>query len=523
MKSFIRKSSTGIFAAIVFAAAILFNILFYAASLRNPMTWDEVDYASAAQSGITANAFERNSLSFIQLAELGLAKINKREPDAAAFPPERSDPFQLRHFHPPLPVYYWNLFLNDNLELRNRSLRISSIFLSVLCACVILFFILKTFRGNGRLTFLAGCTAVPFFTGSTLFLNSFLELNFHFVFLIAVLLFVLSLRNYLSESSRANAIWLGLASTVVVCTLETSAFIFAGAFLSVIILKQQRKFNAHLKIIFLVFIISSLIIWPGIITTLGPVKSWAMYVYRIFAVHNASYEDISVPSKLIKLVSANLIFFLVIIFGYVKLFLVLRADKNTDRLILLPGMIGLFYALAMLPFALNNTYVFPAAGLLFIGSVPGIIKWMDSSVKIKILFSCLCLALIASLYFKTDFAAIKNKSESLRQKFAGDLIEIKDLLKFKQPLLIDGARIFNYYLPGNEENISELFRINTHTAEFAVRENYRYIRQDSAIENKYYKGIIVGKTRNYSPEQYEKLKQWGYQFKELNNYYLFFR
>ena len=89
-------------------------------------------------------------------------------------------------------------------------------------------------------------------------------------------------------------------------------------------------------------------------------------------------------------------------------------------------------------------------------------------------------------------------------------------------MIIDGGRIFRYYLPAESEYIVELFRINTKTSEFAIRQNYEYIRQDNLIENRYYRGILIGKYRNYSAIQFEKLKQCGYTLRELNNYYLFY-
>ena len=108
------------------------------------------------------------------------------------------------------------------------------------------------------------------------------------------------------------------------------------------------------------------------------------------------------------------------------------------------------------------------------------------------------------------------------ENFKSDLSEVKNILSDKTPILIDGGRIFRYYLPAESENIIELFRINTKTSEFAIRKNYEYIRQDSLIEKRYYRGILIGKNRNYSAVQFERLEQWGYTLKELNNYHLFY-
>jgi len=516
------KNRSGGFAFVLFLSSIIFNIQYQSCNLGRPLKWDETDYASAAQSGVITNAFEKHSMSFIQLAELGMARLKNLEIDLKTFPIESQDPFQLRHFHPPLPVYCWHFFLNSDLDVQQAYLRLSNILLSVIISLALLFFIIKTtVSSNKKILFFTGFLLIPLFITSGLFLKSFFELNFHIYFFLVTIWFIHCLMSYISITSRRNAVMLGLSAALIVCTLETSLFIFAGTLLSVFLLKKQSVFKSNKKIIFAVLIVSSIIIWPGILNTLGPVKSWAMYVYRVFAVHNASYEDVSVLSNLLDILRGDYLFFLLMITGYVQIFISFFSERPMDRLVLIPGIIGLFYAIVMLPFTLNHTYIFPSVGLLFIGSVPGIVKLVESSEKVKHMFLALCIIYITSLYMITDFGLMRSNAQKQADYFNSDLLEVKKLLSAKQPLLIDGGRIFRYNLPEEEENIIELFRINTKTSEFAIRKNYNYVLQDSMIENRFYKAIVIEQRRNYTTEQFEKLKHWGYTMKELNNYYLF--
>lgn len=508
---------------ILFAAAVFYGILFNASRTTDYLTWDETDYAKAAQSGIAVNALEQQTLSLLEFSELGLAKIWKQQPDVSNFPSEFKDPFLLRHFHPPLPVYYWSLFLSGDITTQDYLLRLSNIILQAICALIILFFTIAVFpSGFRQRTIFFSCIAVSFFITSDIFLYTFSEMNFHSFFLIASVLFVFTLIKYLVNPIRRNAIFFGLSFAVVFCTLETSPFVFSGAILSVLILKQWINFKTHWKTATLTFIIASMVLLPGIVFTLGPVKSWAMYVYRVFAAGNESYDAVSVFTNLLSLLKNNWLLVLVMLAGYVKIIFALRSEKNISRVILLPAITGLLYGVLILPFTLNTTYIFPAIGLIFLGSLPGLFKIAESSPKFIYFFSVLAVVSICVLFFKTDFKEMKDIAVKKQMNFSSDLNEVKNLLSRGQPVLADGGRILTYYLPGDAELIYELFRIHNHNAQFAIRKNYSYVVQENDLKNNFYSGILIGKGRNYTAEQLEQLKQWGYKFKELNNYFLFY-
>ncbi|HLG35819.1 MAG TPA: hypothetical protein VI757_13130 [Bacteroidia bacterium] len=518
-----KQNGSTIFGFFIFGAALMYFFLVQYNRMERLLEWDEADYAKASQYGIIRNAFEQESLSFIQFAYLGIAKAKKAPVNTEGFPPESEDVFLLRHFHHPLPIYYFSLFLNDDIAKQDILLRVSNMLLSFLCACIMFFIAVKSFFGKiETIALFSACLSVAIFITSDLFLNSFQVIHFHNFFMLVSVLFAWTLTNYLNRPSGTNAIWLALSAMGVVCVLETSLFIFLGALFSVFLLKQNKKFKGYAILIILVFLLSTVLIWPGIIKTLGPAKSYAMYAYRIFAMKNVEYENVSLMTNILNIISGNPLLLIIMVAGYVKLIFELSGNKNSDKILLVPGIIGLFYFIAMIPFTLSGNYIFPAAGLLFIGSVPGINGLINHSRKTKFIFTVLCFIYIASIFLKTEFTVIKNNTFDRKEKIQSDMTELKNLFRYEQPLLVDGGHIVQYYFPQDAKWINSLYGFDALSGEFAIRKNYQYVLQDSLLKSRYYRGVFIGKQRNYRQEQLEQLKLWGYKFKELNYYYLFY-
>jgi hypothetical protein len=521
MKHSLNKLSTagGI---MLFVAAVCYGVIFNSCRTPGFLTWDETDYTKAAQAGIAVNMLEQHTLSFADFLELGYLKLKKQTQDLAEYPSEFVDPFHLRHFHPPLPVYFWWFFLSDDISSQDEQLRFSNLLLQITSALMIFLFVIQAFSSsaNNHKILIAGASTALFIT-SDIFLHAFTEMNFHSFFMVAALFFVYFLKHYLLNTSRANALLLGISSAIILCTLETSPFVFAGAILSIFLFRHKRNFLNQWKVLVLSFIAACLVLWPGIIFTLGPVKSWAMYVYRVYAMSNESYENISLVSTLLFLLKNNLLLTLFLIVGCIKIFLMIRSGEEFNKFVLIPAVVGLLYGLLILPFTLNRTYVFTAAGLMFIGSVPGVLNLFRTPV-LRYGLGLFIFFQVMALFLKTDFVQLRQYAFSREQKFRSDLNEVKKIVSQQKLILADGGRIFSYYLPGHNGQIAELFRVSDNKTQFAVRKNYAYKLQDTELRNNLYSAVLIGKTRNYRQEQFEQLKQWGYKFRELNYYYLFY-
>ena len=116
---------------------IIFFFIYFFQNTTNytnfKLNWDEVDYANVAAKGIINNYIDRDSLSFQSFIEIGLSKFYNKElsDNKNLLVLEQNDNFNLRHFHPPLPVYYWSIFASDknSNEINAKNLRFGNLFL----------------------------------------------------------------------------------------------------------------------------------------------------------------------------------------------------------------------------------------------------------------------------------------------------------------------------------------------------------------------------------------------------------
>jgi hypothetical protein len=508
---------------VLLITSLTYVILFLSTSIARPLTWDEVDYATAAKEGIKKNALAEGTLSFMQMTKLGIAKVKGIKPDVSSLPPESSDLFLRRHFHSVLPVYYWTLFLNDNILTQDVRLKISCMLLVILFVLSVLFLLPKVYKEDNKPNWFILAVLLSFFITSDVFMKSFLALNFHIFFLLVSILFVFALINYLNNTTWRNAVWLGIALAAVVCTLETSVMIFTGALLAIIILKQHKVFLTKTKTVFFSLLIATVFFYPGILKTIEPLKSWEMYAYRIFAMRNAEYKSVSILSNLMDFMASDYLLIMILIIGYGKVISDLFSGRNINRLLLIPCAVGLFYLIIILPFATSITYVLPAIGLLFVGCIPGWIK-IISSDNLRIIIFGIAVLYIAICYYSTDFDLLKAESKKVTENFQKDLMEAKNIVDNGQHLLVDGGHIFRYYFDIDKEDnrVVDLFEFNHEAVQFVTRKEYHYIPMDDLLSQKYFTGVMIDKKRKQFSTKRDRLFQFGYKIKELNSYYLFY-
>ena len=115
----------------------LLSIYFYNLSdLKNlKFNWDEADYVKVSSKGLIENYTDNESLTIKQFIYIGKKKFFNEKFDSyiKTFINEEDDNFNLRHFHPTLPVYYWSLFISDqnSNDVNNQNLRISLLILYI--------------------------------------------------------------------------------------------------------------------------------------------------------------------------------------------------------------------------------------------------------------------------------------------------------------------------------------------------------------------------------------------------------
>lgn len=494
--------------------------------IDRPLDWDEVSYSNAAKQGIIKNATEQNSLNIVDFIRVGRNKVDNTFANTIKNKDydEETDPFKLRHFHPVLPVYYWSFFTSDEIAKNNRHLRWSNVLLAVLFVVLLLICFAKKIKLDlFSSAFFFFC--ISLLITCTAFLESFTALNFHNFSLLAVCFYVFALMNYMESPTKKNVYMLGVSIAGLVLTLETAPFIIVGSAFFVLVLGFRKVFDwrSLAKILSLALLIL-LVLWPGIIFTGGPIKSWAMYAYRIFAVGNEEYSGISAISKWKGLFVENIFFLVVVLVIFISSLRFFRDKKQ--RLVLLSFLTGIFYALMMTPFMINHSYTLPAFGIL----LTGIFYWLTHShVAEKVTHSkmnwVLIIIAIHALYITGRALAMnwqKTKSEVVQKEndFYEDVREIQTH-KSDKPMFIDGAHVMRYYLGMDEKEIVNLELKSYKDPGFYQRVNFQYVSRETELQNKFF-GVVALRRGFVSQEQEQKLQRFGYQEKVLHNYVIFY-
>jgi hypothetical protein len=498
--------------------AIIYFTLFQTSSLKTPLTWDEVNYASAAELGIVSNAFEKGSLNLIQFFNLGYSKLTKKPLNTSNYPPEYNDPFNLRHFHPPLPVYFWSFFSKQN-----KLLRLSNLFLGFIFILLLIIMIYLVQSNRDILLTIETFPLISVFMISKIFNYSFSSLNFHTFFLISSILFIGLLIRFLNKPTQINVIFMGIAGAFLVVTLETWIVIISASALAVLILRYKNIFSFKLvSTFFISFLASLLILWPGIIKTGGPIKAWLMYTYRIFDVRK-EYSHVLLMKNWFEIINKNYWLFILFLFALIST-LYLFKRLAMDKTLLIPFIIGACYALFITPFILNNTYILPAIGIIIFGTIIILQRFFSVHRRFYILLTLLMIIVVITTTITTNFYKLQNKSTMEVSNFNIALTEIKNIITLEKgkPLLVDGGFIFRYYLKTNRNTIEDLDGFDPLHPQFYRRIDYTYENQLPLIQKKYYGAIIFQTNRHYSKSQMEQLKQLGYHEKHIIGYYIFY-
>jgi hypothetical protein len=340
-------------------------LIFYSINLNffeKKFDYDEIDYINASKQGIYSNSFESGSLNIRQFIELAFLKsTSKKTGENKVLPPEDTDPFLLRHFHPPLPVYFWSTALNvlpkninDDVKIKLSTLFLYLVFCYVFIATVQRITNEKTFNYQ-QLIF----TGI-FFT-SPILLNSFLVLNFHIFHAIACMIFINTLVSYLSDNIVWNQYKLGISITILLMTLETGIIVIALSLIFIQLFKgsDALKFFDLVRI-FITFILSLIALWPGVLWTGGPIKSLMMYVYRIFFQNNDEYSSLEKFNMLQMLIQQSPAFF----FFLAMIYILFLKKYFAEWELIIPIMTGLFSLLFIANIAHFTTYFIPSLTLL---------------------------------------------------------------------------------------------------------------------------------------------------------------
>ena len=357
------------------------------------LTWDEVDYAQAARQGFVANWLEEGGLSLP--AFLGF--VQARLDDAPVVFPEgydeATDPLNLRHLHPPLLTYMMVPFSGAQSE---RVLR-----LVLLLGAALLLVTLHRACGPDR----GGSDGAPdgwsfalmLLMGAWASLHGFASLHLHGLMAVTALLATALFLGWLGEPRRGWPVLPALGLALTALTLETAVLIWGGLLALALFWPSpqggdaDRTIRVRLRAAFPVFALALglvAVFWLGGLVKASPLRTATNYAYRIYL----GDEYAPVTARLPGIARAALPFLLLAGSAMgARIVTGIRLSWRSRAFLL----VGLVYGVVMVPVALSETYLIPAAVLLTVPSLAALTHVKGRAARASILLA-IVIALAAS-------------------------------------------------------------------------------------------------------------------------------
>lgn len=501
----------------LFAASLAYAALCIHFSAQTPLGWDEIDYVNASREGLAANHLEQNSLSLLQFYKLGSLKRGGDQQAVAAYasslPDEKKDPFQLRHFHPPLPNYFWMAW--DKFTQTSSGWHYSMLFVLLLSGLAFYFTLPRGSRSFGLIT------GAVFFS-ATAAANAFTTLNYHVFHLPACIFYAAVFFRHLENPVRRNGILLGIAAALLLLTLEMGLAVLALSALSVLLLRRTREYFRRQTIFSLLagFLLTIALCWFGFFLKGGSFKALLMYVYRVIAAGNEEYSQVSAGRFWLQLCREN-IFLVGWCFAGTAVTVYAIWRKLVPRTYLAPLLLAVGYAIIMSPFAIAQTYIIPALGLLcfqFALVLGALVRNRTAEKYIQALPYFLVLPL-AFAFAGRNFQTLSTEAAFAKRDLEGDLAQIRSLTDSSATILATGAHVPAFYLP--EYHFSDAQRNSFSDTTLFARKNYTYVSLEDSLRQKRYGAILVQKLLDYPEPSLKHIESLGYRRYTLNDFEFF--
>lgn len=378
------------------------------------LTRDEVDYAQAARQGLVANWLEEGGLSLP--AFLGF--VQARLDDAPVVFPEgydeATDPLNLRHLHPPLLTYMLVPFSGAQSE---RVLRLV-LLVGVLMLLVTLHMAFGPAFGrgggpegarDGEAPDRARDRAAPdrardgwsfalmLLMGAWAALHGFSTLHMHGLMAVTALLATALFLRWLEEPGRGWPVLPALGLALTALTLETAVLIWGGLLALALFWPStqggdaDRTIRVRLRAVFPVFALALglvAVFWLGGLVKASPLRTVTSYAYRIYL----GGEYALVSARLPGIARAALPFLLLAGMAMgARIVTRIRLSWRSRAFLL----VGVVYGVVMVPVALSETYLIPAAVLLTVPSLAALAHVKGRAARASILLA-IVIALAAS-------------------------------------------------------------------------------------------------------------------------------
>ena len=357
-------------------------------------TWDEVDYAQAARQGFVANWLEEGGLSLP--AFLGFVQA-RLDDTPVVFPKgydEATDPLNLRHLHPPLLTYMMVPFSGAQSE---RVLRLV-LLLGAALLLVTLHRACGPDRGESDGAPDGWSFALMLLMGAWASLHGFSSLHLHGLMAVTALLATALFLGWLGEPRRGWPVLPALGLALTGLTLETAVLIWGGLLALALFWPSPLGGGADGTIgirlrralpVFGLALGLVAILWLGGLVKASPLRTATNYAYRIYL----GGEYAPVTARLPGIARAALPFLLLAGSAMgARMITGIRLSWRSRAFLL----VGVVYGVVMVPVALSETYLIPAAVLLTVPSLAALAHVKGKAARTSILFT-IVIALAASL------------------------------------------------------------------------------------------------------------------------------
>jgi hypothetical protein len=398
--------------------------------LRSPhravLDWDEVSYVTAARLGWWPNAWDRGSLSPGALLAFIQAKAQHQAPRLPEGYEEDLDPLLLRNLHPPFIVFLevpfaWSM---DEPVLRLGQL---------LGGWTLLGALLLAHRWTSSRPTRMGLVTVGvlgLWAGRLLFRS----IQCHGWMTIWTLASVVALGQWLHKRERAWGVASSVFLALTVVTLHTGLVVLAGAIVAVLVLgRLDRRARVRWREAAMggsIVLSVVLVLWPGSVAKLSLLRSFAQYAYLM-----RIGKEWAGSRALLCQNSLALLPLLVLLPG-LSWWVCARQRSAVARWG--PAfLIGVLYAIPVVPHMVTPTYLLPALGSL-IPLVGWLVDAQPTRWRTRVVGGATC-ALVALSWWGTPIA--KGEDAAYRE----DLLWLESALRDHETLA-DGAHILRHYL-----------------------------------------------------------------------------
>ncbi|MBX7131460.1 MAG: hypothetical protein K1X67_02165 [Fimbriimonadaceae bacterium] len=479
-----------------------------------PLGWDEVDYAQAAGYGVLANGMGTQELSALQFAALAGSRWG-RPLDRVGLMSEEHETFFLRHFHPPVPVYYWSLARDPDPVIFERHLRVGQVLLACMALLLCAIALLATLGPGERLLSLG---FLPILAVGPQPMVAFKVLSFHGPFSVTAVLLVAATVHLVQKPSLRWAATVGAAAGLCVATLETGTLLVALVVVATYCSGGATVLLRHARPIAAALTTSLLVIWPGMILTGGPLKSWSMYAYRVFLAGNREYQGVSPATFWTAEGITNPVLFA---FAAIAAFVVVCSNGRRQHLVI-PALVATGYGLFMTPFALSPSYVSPAFTLLWYAAAQalGEVAGRMTHRRQTLVWLCSLTLALAGLWrdllrFPSEEAAAQERATASRAEL--ELFK-RQMDQDPRAVLLEAGHIPRFYLPALAGRIEPLHVKDERDPGYWIRHGYLYDSVRESVQGGRFACVGLWKVRPYASKMMDEIARWGAKISDVGSY-----